>query len=56
MRKPTNGGGYNKDLSFMLRVRLTKDQAKELWDFCEKNKVSASQVVRLGIRNYIHAK
>ncbi len=56
IRKSTNGKGYDLNLTEVIKVRITKEQARELKEFCKKNKTTTAQVVRLGIRNFIHAK
>ncbi len=47
---------YHKDLKRVIRIRVTEKQFKEIKEFCKKEKITVSQIARLGIRNYIHAK
>lgn len=39
-----------------LKFRISKYQLKELNDFCIKNKMEKSNLIREAIRNYVHAK
>lgn len=50
--KPKTRIKYDHDLKF----RISKYQLKELNDFCVKNKMEKSNLIREAIRNYVHSK